>query len=1203
MSKHSLDSVLHYIRRIAGPGEAADADLLDQFASSGDEAAFQKLVMLHGPMVLALCRRLLRHEQDAEDAFQATFLTLARKAGTISNKESLAGWLYKVAYRVSCRVRATVPVLTNRMDDLDRPASEMDVDMIWRDLRFVLDEEISRLSEHYRRPIVLCYLQGNTNEEAALLLGCPKGTVATRLARAREQLRRRLTRRGCVLSAGILTTVLTTKASAVSLPAGLVRSTLAYASGKAILSGKVLALSDGVLRMLYLNKMKMAAGVVLALVLAGTGVGLVVRHTWAGGGPENAGVAGTPKVEPAKAPPPAAQDEVQVAAKQDLAAGTDLFGDPLPARAVARLGTVRFRHGAPLSASAISPDCRLLAGGVSIDIQIWDAETGKTLQRISGTRSGGISALAFSPDSKLLAGFGTRVPKLLICDVATGKIVKQFDMKLDDRGDSKQFELKPAPIGKGKVGQMRIPYLVFVPGGNTLLLTDGGPTVRLYDVVGGEEVRAFRTRAQSGPSIAIASNGQTFAAMDDDGTVRLWEVATGKEQLAIEKHKVATAAKRGPGPGYSGPFPYVRMVFAPDGKVLATGNQEGVIFLWDAATGKLLLSMEARDAKSLGAVASLSFSPDGNSLVSSHRNVMVVWDPSTGKEVRRLDYPGYSAKAEVLPAPFSPDAKSQINAIMVKTSREFLPATFLSDGKTLLVRGAVYPVMMASARNEITFSFVDVTTGKPCRFFDGPLSDISDIVYSRDGLHVATAEKETSGMIRVWDTKSGRLVFQAGDQQRGSQNALAFNPKGNILVAAYSSEIVFWEVKTGKVSRTFAAKGPITLAMAPDGKKLVSCDEDRTIRIRDLTNGKELLNFRAGENNPKAQVRFSRRDIAFSSDLRLAATAETSSPDPEQALIQIWDLSTGKEWKRFGRGGRGAIQLAFSPDGRTLLETTGTKSMYLWEVASGEQRQAVAMARFAYSAAYSPDNRHIALGERDQRTLLGPKAAGFEIPIHIYDVASNRFVSTLHGHEGTVTSLSFSLDGRFLASGSTDMTGLVWNMATISGSIAPIWLTAKERSACWADLAGTAKDAFSSMWKLVADKEAVNFLRENLPPAAAPVSHKEIQKLVADLASDQVAVRTQAAKEMTKIGPPAEEELRKALIPGLPLETHRRVEEVLRALVSQQLRSVRAIEVLESINTQATRQLLEALAKGHEGVWQTREAKISLERMANRPVP
>jgi RNA polymerase sigma factor (sigma-70 family) len=280
MAKKSLDSVLHYLRRVALTGD--DAQLLERFVRHGDETGFERLVLLHGPMVFGLCKRLLRHEQDAEDAFQATFLTLARKATTIGKKESLGSWLYKVAYRVACRSHSRE--LTNRASFLSRVPADNE----GKELRGVLDEEIAGLTVRYRRPVILCYFQGKTIEQAARLLSCPVGTVASRLARAKGQLRRRLSRRGWTLSAGALAAALTDKALGVPLPAGLVASTLAYGSGKSAnggaLAAKVLALSDGVLRMMWFNKMKMVFGVVLVLVLTGTGVGLVVRQTWAEGG-------------------------------------------------------------------------------------------------------------------------------------------------------------------------------------------------------------------------------------------------------------------------------------------------------------------------------------------------------------------------------------------------------------------------------------------------------------------------------------------------------------------------------------------------------------------------------------------------------------------------------------------------------------------------------------------------------------------------------------------------------------------------------------------------------------------------------------------------------------------------------------------------------------------------------------------------------
>jgi RNA polymerase sigma factor (sigma-70 family) len=286
---------LRYLRQAAckaPAGEVPDEELLRRFACRGDEAAFELLVWRHGPMVWGLCRRLLRHEEDAEDAFQAVFLTLARKARSIVRQSAVASWLYKVAYRAALAARRRALVYSHgaALTEIEAPATEDD--LVQADLRSALDREVNALPERYRRVIVLCYFEGKTYSEAARLLGCPKGTVAARLSRARERLGRRLKPRGWALTTGALGTILAEQATA-AVPMHLARLTvsaaLAFTSKVAsvgVVSAKVVALTEGVLRMLWLSKAKMMVSGVLAVLLAGTGVGLVVRHSWAGNGPE-----------------------------------------------------------------------------------------------------------------------------------------------------------------------------------------------------------------------------------------------------------------------------------------------------------------------------------------------------------------------------------------------------------------------------------------------------------------------------------------------------------------------------------------------------------------------------------------------------------------------------------------------------------------------------------------------------------------------------------------------------------------------------------------------------------------------------------------------------------------------------------------------------------------------------------------------------
>jgi RNA polymerase sigma factor (sigma-70 family) len=296
MAAGQLRALFQHLRRIVGPqtGGLTDADLLERFVDEQDEAAFEVLVWRHGPMVLSVCRRILRHEQDAEDAFQATFLTLVRKARSIGKRQAVAGWLYKVAYRIALEAKTLASKRRvhekQEMGTLEAIAQEPATEStIWRDLRTVLDEEVSRLPEKYRTPVILCYLEGKTYEEAARELGCPRGTVSIRLMRARELLRPRLARRGLALSGGMLATVLSENATAVaisqSLAEGTMKAARLFAAGKAaagLLSGQAVALAEGVLKTMFVTKLKIVAAVLLAVSVAGSGAGVLTYGGMAG---------------------------------------------------------------------------------------------------------------------------------------------------------------------------------------------------------------------------------------------------------------------------------------------------------------------------------------------------------------------------------------------------------------------------------------------------------------------------------------------------------------------------------------------------------------------------------------------------------------------------------------------------------------------------------------------------------------------------------------------------------------------------------------------------------------------------------------------------------------------------------------------------------------------------------------------------------
>jgi RNA polymerase sigma factor (sigma-70 family) len=268
----------HLQRNRAAPRTAGadDAELLGRFIRDRDEAAFELLVWRHGSLVYSVCRRVLGDAHAAEDAFQATFLVLVRKAASVSRRQALAGWLYRVAYRVALRARArTIP---QPMAELPEPPAEEPDAALWRDLRPVLDEEVGRLPQKYRLPVVLCYLSGLTTDEAARQLGVPRGTVLSRLAWARQRLRARLSLRGVTLSAGVLGALLASRAAgsaSAAVVGAAFRAALAFAAGQpTAASVGAVTLMEGAIRDMVMSRIRSGMLVVLGLTVVGLGLGL-----------------------------------------------------------------------------------------------------------------------------------------------------------------------------------------------------------------------------------------------------------------------------------------------------------------------------------------------------------------------------------------------------------------------------------------------------------------------------------------------------------------------------------------------------------------------------------------------------------------------------------------------------------------------------------------------------------------------------------------------------------------------------------------------------------------------------------------------------------------------------------------------------------------------------------------------------------------
>src|SRR5581483_6458615 len=272
MTQRSVRSIVRHLQELKEQAAPGDQELLRRFIHHKDEAAFAAIVRRHGPLVRDACRRLLGQDSDADDAFQATFLVLLRKAHAIRKRQSLGSWLYGVAFRIAAQAKRE-RARRERGDRVtkERCADDPGKEAAWRELCALLDAEVYRLSEAYRSPVVLCHLQGLTLR-----------TLERRLERARELLRQRLTRRGVTLSGAFLAAALAPATGKAAIPAvwntGVGLAVSAYLKGKAPLASKAAALADGVLQGMTLLRATVLMMVSLTLVTVGAGAGLVVRQ-------------------------------------------------------------------------------------------------------------------------------------------------------------------------------------------------------------------------------------------------------------------------------------------------------------------------------------------------------------------------------------------------------------------------------------------------------------------------------------------------------------------------------------------------------------------------------------------------------------------------------------------------------------------------------------------------------------------------------------------------------------------------------------------------------------------------------------------------------------------------------------------------------------------------------------------------------------
>jgi RNA polymerase sigma factor (sigma-70 family) len=1105
--------------------QPSDRELLLRFAQTQDGDAFALLLHRHGPMVLGVARRVLGDYQTAEDVFQATFLTLARKAATIRRAESLPGWLHGVTFRHALRARRTSQRRQRREAAVRPPDPPTPLAQLTAlELLSILDQELQALPERFRTPLVLCCLEGLGQAEAARHLCCSPGSIKGRLERGRALLRQRLEKRGLTLPVALAGALMVGR-SAVALPPALVRTTLDAALARASATPAVAALAQATTHALSRGAARGIGALVLVVMLVGLGVG--VRALQSGAAPG-----------PATSTSPALSGK-GVSAEADKR--VDRHGDPLPAGAVLRLGTIQRRAiGATL---AMSPDGKEIIGvrGGKY-LHSWDAATGK----LRATRDLPIESRNswLSRDGRWLVTEGPGSGNLAVWDVPSARRIH----KLAIREVRYIWPVAFSPDGKrvAAVGQGQGKHLV-----------------RAWDLATGKEVFATEVRDNvSSGLLSFTPDSKRLLATFTSSTEGMycWNLADGS--LVWQNREFCPQS----------------IAFIPDGKLLSTQERYPAV---DLATGK---AVQVAGLPQLTWDTHLTTAPDGRTLLLSSAEGVRVWDLTKGKELRSLA----GAGEEVVVAPDGKSILTNNGALQrwdLATGKPLYPDNFEQGhiGEVTAIAFSADGKRLVSGSGDGSVRLWDVTTGKPLRVWRAhearrPVrlwrwikAGVTAVDISPDGRWVLSAGSEQR--LRLWDAASDKemLTLPLSERERGEDERLIYHvrisPDGKTGVALFGAEgfsfstneppiehtqkLATWDLRTGKLlSRHPVPLGRAT-ALAPGGWTLLAAPA-----LLDSASGKTMANLEGGQPNTGSRMPF-----VFSRDGAVVAGCcdklLLKDGKPHTIIndgLRIWETASGRTVTHL-KDARPGRQLVFHPSGRFVV-ASDFDGIRIWDV------------------------------------LTGKVVATRALPERLFSTSTHGPVSN---------HLAFAPNGRHLAIGQHDGTILLWDLPL--PPLPRTSLTAKEMDSLWADLADAdAARGWRAVWRLASDPDTASRLRERLKPAGhAPAD--ATRRWLANLESKSFERRQEAETRLKELGEPARKALREALRAKPSLETARRLERILKAIeeprapTSEALRELRAIAVLERIGTQAAQRVLTSLAEESASVRLTREASAALQRL------
>jgi RNA polymerase sigma factor (sigma-70 family) len=1145
--------VLRQIRRFAsGPDQTPDRELLARFARLRDEDAFGELVRRHGSMVLGVCRRVLGEVHAADDAFQATFLVLARKSAALRNPDALASWLHGVARRLSLKCRraetrrrrheaasSRVTPMAPRQDPLD--------ELTARELLLVLDEELRRLPEAYRLPLILCGLEGLTLEEAAWRLGWSPGSVKGRLVRGRRRLHARLGRRGLALPACVFVLAAVREAVPPALAASTVGAAGGFAAGVtetgSRVSARVTALAQDALRGMRLAKLKTGFSLLLLLGALAAGAGAITYSQ--------------PVAKPAE--PSAAADA------SDPARG-DRTDDPLPSGARARLGTTRFRADRPIQDARFSADGKRLVAFAGGTLYVWKAGDGSLLRTIptklepldDPTRYGEIAfAFAVHPRASRVACGGVKDGKahLQLWDFETGEAVAEQASRCDAlktlawTPDGKRL-LERANLGWDKPTGWKLvvrddklavlhthdlpnkfgewsTVMLPMPDGKQAILWQGGREPTLFDLDSGAAVRTFDHRPDIPSDLGISPDGTTLAATSTN-EMCLIDVAGGRKLRNLPVLR----------DGWEKPRP----LFSPDGKTVYVWDHRPIAY--DVASGKEKWKATFRTSHTVR-MQLCDVAPDGATLLMRDGHAISLVDAKTGTERNPATSPA------------------------VPSGMVWSP-----DGRTLFTR---------TVRQDRTWTAWEAAGGK--RLYDlqptGLVTGddwkmLPDLFFLKGGREIAvgverveSTERSGPKELLVFDAATGqcrrrlgkplpveefRWFHPIGVDGDGATVVLQRYTVSNFVDVRYPTlcwdpirqvKLEQWTVEGDRMDppRTYVPYDVLTRHTIPEvGVTGVKVDAAR-IRCYSLADGKVIHDLKTDFNS----VRLDRLQgdfllaIGFDSKWVHRRNTHAYTAQPPYAY-DLWELSSRDKLRVFERPGEDTV--ALGPGGQFVVRVADASSFEIHEP--------------------------------------------FVLKTPVVKVAA----------PSRAERFEFSPDGRLAAVALADTTIVVWDTTPWRKQVderltraLPVDLTP-----LWDDLARDATTGLRAARLLsVAGDKAVALLTARVTPHKVP-EEAPIKRWIADLDSPVFATREDAENNLRSLSGQAESHLRRQLKEDPPLEVRRRIERLLRHiedrnLTAGEIRELRAVQAMVWMNTESARTLLARWAEGDPNATLTKVAK------------